>query len=80
MQNNFTQSVIDFCEEQNYKRDGSITEEEFSQVAFRLYGCFTTADLSLENMVEIANCALLARLNKNYNAELSCAEQREAST
>ena len=61
----FSDRVKKFVADQHYTRTGPITEEEFSQVAFRLYGCFFTRDLTLERIVEISNCALLARGGKN---------------
>ena len=58
----FSDKVIEFCKDQNYTRTGPITEEEFSQVEFSLYGCFFTKDLTYIRIVEVSNCALLARL------------------
>ncbi|MCP3924858.1 MAG: hypothetical protein GY714_19950 [Desulfobacterales bacterium] len=57
----FTEKVIDFCTKQNYEGVGATNEKEFSQVAFRLYGCFTLQGLTLEQITEITNCILCAR-------------------
>lgn len=58
----FDKKVEDFCERQHYTRTGAITEEEFSQVAFRLHGAFFLSSMSLAEVVNVANCTLLARL------------------
>lgn len=58
---NFPQQVKKFCANQHYTRAEAGTSEEFSQIAFRLYGVFTTMDLNLEQIVTITNCMILAR-------------------
>ncbi len=64
MPEEFSPEVIDFCVSENYHREGPVTEEEFSRVAHKLYGIFFMKDLSLDRIVEVTNCALLARIRK----------------
>ena len=58
----FTKKTTEWCERQHYTREGQATEKEFSEVAHRMFGAFFTSSLSLEEIVAVTNCMILARL------------------
>jgi hypothetical protein len=58
----FTKKTNEWCDKQHYTREGQATETEFSEVAHRLFGTFFLNSMSLEEIVAVTNCMILARL------------------
>lgn len=57
-----TAEVIEWCERQNYFREGEVTEKELSQIMHYKFGNFFTSDGTLEQWTFAANAALYARI------------------
>jgi hypothetical protein len=64
----FSKKTKEWCERQHYTREGQATEVEFSQVAHRIFGTFFINTMTLEEIVEVANCMILARLRPKPEA------------